>query len=43
MFTEDVKQQCNKSGRGWPGGAKELGKFTVPGRPTNLYDSRARA
>ena len=28
---------------GWSGGAKVLGKLLVPGRPTNLYDSRARA
>ena len=29
--------------RGWTGGAKVLGKFSVPGRPTSLDDSRARA
>ena len=29
--------------RGWSGGAKVLGKLPVPGRPTNLDDSRARA
>ena len=29
--------------RGWSGGAKVLGKLPVPGRPTNLYDSRAGA
>ena len=28
---------------GWSGGAKVLGKLSVPGRPTNLDDSRARA
>ena len=28
---------------GWSGGAKVLGKLSVPGRPTNLEDSRARA
>ena len=28
---------------GWQGGAKVLGKLPVPGRPTNLYDGRARA
>ena len=27
---------------GWLGGAKVLGKHPVPGRPTNLYYSRAR-
>ena len=29
--------------RGWSGGAKVLGKLSVPGRPTSLEDSRARA
>ena len=29
--------------RGWSGGAKVLGKLPVLGRPTNLYESRARA
>ena len=29
--------------RGWSGGAKVLGKLQVPGRPTNLDHSRARA
>ena len=29
--------------RGWSGGAKVLGKLPVPGRPTNLENSRARA
>ena len=28
---------------GWSGGAKVLGKLTVPGRPASLDDSRARA
>ena len=28
---------------GWSGGAKVLGKLSVPGRPTNLEYSRARA
>ena len=28
---------------GWSGGAKVLGKLPVPGRPTNLDNSRARA
>ena len=31
------------SGWGWSGGAKVLGKLSVPGRPTSLDDSRARA
>ena len=30
-------------GGGWSGGAKVLGKHSVPGRPTILNDSRARA
>ena len=29
--------------RGWSGGAMVLGKLPVPGRPTNLDHSRARA
>ena len=29
--------------RGWSGGAKVLGKLPVPGSPTNLDHSRARA
>ena len=29
--------------KGWSGGAKVLGKLPVPGRPTNLEYSRARA
>ena len=28
---------------GWSGGAKVLGKLSVPGRPTSLDDSRARS
>ena len=28
---------------GWSGGARVLGKLLVPGRPTNLEYSRARA
>ena len=28
---------------GWSGGAKVLGKLSVPGRPTSLDDSRSRA
>ena len=30
-------------GRGWSGGAMVLGKLPVPGRPTYLNKSRARA
>ena len=29
--------------RGWSGGAKMLGKLSVPRRPTSLDDRRARA
>ena len=29
--------------RGWSGGALVLGKLPVPGRPTNLHNSNARA
>ena len=36
-----VKKPCIISG--WSGGAMVLGKLPVPGRPTNLDDSRARA
>ena len=32
-----------KQSRGWSGGAKVLDKLLVPGRPTNLDYSRARA
>ena len=35
---ELFNQRC-----GWSGGAKVLGKLSVPGRPTNLEYSRARA
>ena len=34
---------CLLSYWGWSGGAKVLGKLSVPGRPTSLDDSRARA
>ena len=34
---------CPQTCLGWLGGAKVLGKLTVPGRPTNLDYSRARA
>ena len=38
-------QQKTKTARawGWLGGAMVLGKLPVPGRPSNLADSRARA
>ena len=34
---------CFKINSGWSGGAKVLGKLSVPGRPTSLDNSRARA
>ena len=34
---------CILSAGGWSGGAMVLGKLPVPGRPTNLDESRARA
>ena len=45
---ETVPKTASKSkktggGRGWSGGAKVLGNLPVPGRPTNLDYSRARA
>ena len=39
-FLEDRTMQGS---RGWSGGAMVLGNFPVPGRPTNLDWSRARA
>ena len=32
---------CSKTGQGWSGSAKVLGKLPVLGRPTNLDHSRA--
>ena len=42
---ESNDQATNKTetSPGWSGGAKVLGKLSVPGRPTSLDDSRARA
>ena len=37
------ESMSSKSARGWSGGAMELGKLPVPGRPTYLDHSRARA
>ena len=34
---------CGGGGGGESGGAKVLGKVSVPGRPNNLNNSRARA
>ena len=38
-----VKMSKQPPPGGRSGGAKVLGKFSVPGRPTSLDDSRARA
>ena len=38
-----IKSPPEPLGRGWSGGAMVLGKLTVPGRPTYLDYSRARA
>ena len=37
------RQRQSHEGGGWSGGAMVLGKLLVPGRPTNLDNSRARA
>ena len=41
--TRKVFQRKTDVPRGWSGGAMVLGKLLVPGRPTNLDYSRARA
>ena len=38
-----LKLGTTRARRGWSGGAKVLGKLPVPGRPTTLDYSRARA
>ena len=43
LYTTTVSPKCSVTERGWSGGAKVLGKLSVPGRPTNLDNSRARA
>ena len=45
LFYITVKHHQNISTgiQGWSGGAKVLGKLSVPGRPTTLDDRRARA
>ena len=40
---EMVLMRSHNTCMGWPGGAMVLGKLPVPGRPTNLDHSRARA
>ena len=42
MFTVDVKKQINNK-KSLSGGAMVLGNLSVPERPTNLDNSRARA
>ena len=43
LFTVVVWVERTPSIKGWSGGAKVLDKLPVPGRPTNLDSSRARA
>ena len=43
IFTERERESPKPSREGWSGGAMVLGKLSVPGRPTNLDNSRARA
>ena len=41
---ERERESCRSPAvRGWSGGAMVLGKLSMPGRPTNLDNSRARA
>ena len=41
--TSDLRVRCPTDCGGWPGGAKVLGKLSVPGRPTSLDDSKVMA
>ena len=43
MHINIFESVVNTKSRGWSGGAKELCKLSVPGRPTNLDYSRVRA
>ena len=43
LYLQMVQRMVTQLDRGWSGGAKVLGKLSVPGRPTSLDDSRARA
>ena len=43
LLSEIIKSDGIRNARGWSGGAEVLGKFSVPGRPISLDDSRARA
>ena len=42
-MASELRLHCLHMSPGWSGGAKVLGKLPVPGRPTNLDYSRARA
>ena len=46
LFSERERERMSRRSpvvRGWSGGAMVLGKLSVPRRPTNLDNSRARA
>ena len=43
VVASDLSRQCLSKSQFIRGGAKVLGKFPVPGRPTNLDNSLARA
>ena len=43
MNTTSQGAILHRRSRGWSGGAMVLGKLPVPGRPTSLEKSRARA
>ena len=42
ISTNEIPFVKTKEKRGWSGGAKVQGTLSVPGRPTNLDDGRAR-
>ena len=42
-FMNVYQSVCDLLSRGWSGGAKLLGKLSVPGRPTNSDNSNTRA
>ena len=46
LFSQREREKMSRRSpvvRGWSGGAMVLGKLSVPRRPTNLDNSRARA
>ena len=45
LFSQREREMSRRSPvvRGWSGGAMVLGKLSVPRRPTNLDNSRAKA